>query len=203
MSFFYLGPAFALNFQLSSSTCIVVDVLLGLINIDSTVSCFSKCKSSYLVKLTYFRVHSLRRGAGEIFGHFSHSSSSETASPHGSRSSRSGRAPLQSLSESSGFEMLDLDPSNGRHSTETDEDDAEAVEFAILEAAAEAEEQVAVAGEQKRSQLGDVCSVPPLADPIVAWWVVIQKWNISCVAIEWANFYGPTASIWLIMHDKT
>ncbi|VDL33005.1 unnamed protein product [Hymenolepis diminuta] len=119
------------------------------------------------------RVHSLRRGAGEIFGHFPNSSSSETASPHGSRGRR---APLQSLSESSGFEMLDLEHSGGSgsnsHEEATDEDDAEALEFAILEAAVEAEEQAAAAaasGERKKCQLGDVCPVPPLADPVGAW----------------------------------
>ncbi|VDN98919.1 unnamed protein product [Rodentolepis nana] len=119
------------------------------------------------------RVYSLRRGAGEIFGHFANSSSSETASPHGSRGRR---APLQSLSESSGFEMLDLERSGGSGSNgrgeATDDDDAEALEFAILEAAAEAEEQAAaaaVSGERKRCQLGDVCPVSPLADHMSAW----------------------------------
>nr|CDS32085.2 tensin [Hymenolepis microstoma] len=119
------------------------------------------------------RVHSLRRGAGEIFGHFANSSSSETASPHGSRGRH---APLQSLSESSGFEILDLEHSGGSGSNgrgeATDDDDPEALEFAILEAAAEAEEQAAaasVSGERKRCQLGDVCPVPPLADHMGAW----------------------------------
>lgn len=145
-------------------------------------------------------MHSLRRGAGEIFGHFPNSSSSETASPHGSRSRRRrGRAPLQSLSESSGFEILDFEASEfesaasngerrgGGAATDDEEvlelgdngeqfeeeEDPEALEFAILEAAAEAEERAAAAasreisgsggdGERKRSQLGDVCPVPPL-----------------------------------------
>ncbi|KAL5971016.1 SH2 domain-containing protein 5, partial [Taenia solium] len=121
-------------------------------------------------------------------GAFRHSSSE--ASPHGSR----GRGvPLQSLSESSGAEILELETENLKdggstnekegaeekeeeegEEEEEEEEDAEDVEFAILEAAAaaeaEAEELGAVAATSQRDRkLADVCPVPPLAGPAVAW----------------------------------
>ncbi|VDK36887.1 unnamed protein product [Taenia asiatica] len=132
------------------------------------------------------RIDALWRDIRSCGGAFRHSSSE--ASPHGSR----GRGvPLQSLSESSGAEISELEAENlkdGRSTNEKEaveeeeeeeeEEDAEDVEFAILEAAAaaeaeaeaEAEELEAVAATSQRDRkLAEVCPVPPLAGPAVAW----------------------------------
>lgn len=88
--------------------------------------------------------------------------------------------PLQSLSESSGAEISELEaenPKDGGSANDKEveeEEDAEDVEFAILEAAAaaeaEAEELAAVAAKSQRDRkLADVCPVPPLAGPAAAW----------------------------------
>ena len=94
--------------------------------------------------------------------------SSSEASLHGSRS-RSGA--LGSLSESSG-------PAS--RGGDTEEADAEELEFAILEAAvnAEVEAEATEAARQKHG-LAEVCPVPPLPDPpLAAWYVPL----VSCYA---------------------
>ncbi|KAH9284556.1 Tensin-4 [Echinococcus granulosus] len=119
------------------------------------------------------RVHSLRRGFGATSRH-----SSSEASPHKS----GGRVPLQSLSESSGAEISDLETESPKDSGSAnkreveEEEDAEDLEFAILEAAAaaevetEAEELGAViATSQHDQKLADVCPVPPFDGPVTAW----------------------------------
>lgn len=64
----------------------------------------------------------------------------------------------------------------GKGEVENEQDDAEAVEFAILEAAAAAEVEAEAEEEAKqRRGLADVCSVPPLPDHpgvnTAAWYV--------------------------------